>query len=305
MGCCISWCMRKKPEQDELNHELLPSSGIEHKHYEIYQKYLENITFIKPLSDDNCVYKIKYNGKIAILRIIYSKYNYTRELNVALKRDKISECNVSLIETEESFDESTVVSGGLIIYNYIPGIDLWKFLVDKNSKLSESLVKRIMRSILIPLKQLHDNNIIHGDIKLENIICKNNNPENCHLIDLGMSTLIGEGMIFKDCDYNCGTIPFVSPEVVISKKVGPGSDIWSLGCLMYLLLFFKHPFNNNPEIFKEAILSSSIQLANLKAFSLGRVSDRCIDLIFSMLEPDITNRITVDEILDHLWIKDD
>ena len=136
----------------------------------IFEKYLDNITFIKPLSDDNRVYKIKYNGKIAILRIIYSKYNYTRELNVALKRDKISECNVSLIETEESFDESTVVSGGLIIYNYIPGIDLWKFLVDKNSKLSESLVKRIMRSILIPLKQLHDNNIIHGDIKLENIL---------------------------------------------------------------------------------------------------------------------------------------
>jgi len=305
MGCCSSCCLKDKPEQDELNHELLPSSGIEHKHYEIYKKYLENITFIKPLSEDNCVYKVKYNSKIAILRIIYNKYNYTRELNVALKRDKIDNCNVSCIQTDEIFDESTVVNGGLIIYNYIPGIDLWKFLVDKNSKLSENLVKRIMRSILKPIKQLHDNNIIHGDIKLENIICKNNNPENCYLIDLGMSTLIGDGMIFKDCDYNCGTIPFVSPEVVISKKIGTGSDIWSLGCLMYLLLFFKHPFNNNPDIFKDAIISCSTQLANLKAFSLGRVSDQCISLIFSMLEPDITGRITVDKILEHPWIKDD
>lgn len=42
------------------------------------------------------------------------------------------------------------------------------------------------------------------------------------------------------------------------KKVGPGSDIWSLGCLMYLLLFFKHPFNNNPEIFKDGSEMSKI-----------------------------------------------
>ena len=250
---------------------------------------------------------IRLNFKVVYLpwRILYNKSSYIRELNVFLKRNKINNCKVSELKSEESFDELTVVKGGIIIYNYIPGIDLWKYLVDKNDKLSENLTKRIIRSILIPLKSLHDNNIIHGDIKLENIICKNNNPEDCYLIDLGMSTLINPGMIFKDVDYNCGTIPFVSPEIILSKKVGLGSDVWSLGCLMYLLLFFKHPFNNNPSIFRDAILSCSTQLADLRAFSLGRISDPCIDLIFKMLEPDITSRINIDEILEHPWIKED
>ena len=128
MGCCCSCCKEKKPELDELNHELLPSSGIEYKHYEIYKKYLDNITFIKPLSEDNCVYKVKYQGNISILRILYNKPSYIRELNVAIKRNKIENCKVSELKSEETFDESTVVKGGIIIYNYIPGIDLWKYL---------------------------------------------------------------------------------------------------------------------------------------------------------------------------------
>ena len=307
MGCCCS-CFKMGKNNDslsELNHELLPCSNVEQRHYEIYNKYLDNITFIKPLSNNNNVYKVKYQGNISILRIIYRTKDFIRELNVAKKRVNIENCKVSEFETEETFDDSTVVNGGLIIYRFISGIDLWKFLVDKNDKLSESLTKRIIRSILIPLKSLHDNNIIHGDIKLENIICKHNNPEDCYLIDLGMSTLISQDMIFKNIDYSCGTIPFVAPEIVISRKIGLGSDIWSLGCLMYLLLFFKHPFNNNPTLFNDAILSCSTQLADLKAFSLGRISDPCIDLIFKMLEPDISCRININEILKHPWIIED
>ena len=159
--------------------------------------------------------------------------------------------------------------------------------------------------VISPIKSLHDNNIIHGDIKLENVICRNNNPEDCYLIDLEMSTLINPGIIFKNIKRRCGTIPYVAPEVIMYKRIGYCSDIWSLGCMMYLLLFFKHPFNNNPDLFKEAILSCSVQLADLKAFSLGRISDKCIDLVFKMLEPDITNRININEILEHPWIKDD
>ena len=58
-------------------------------------------------------------------------------------------------------------------------------------------------------------------------------------------------------------------------------------------------------MFSDAILSCSTQLADLKAFSLGRISDPCIDLIFKMLEPDISCRINIDEILKHPWIIED
>ena len=83
------------------NHELLPSSGIEGKHYEIYKRYLDNINFIKPLSTNNCVYKVKYQGEISILRILYNRKTYIRELNISSKlaslQDNIKKYDITIV----------------------------------------------------------------------------------------------------------------------------------------------------------------------------------------------------------------
>jgi len=303
MGCCCS--ILKKvyygaDYDDELRDSLLPSRGVKEHHAEIYRKYLSSISFLRSLSDNNSVYKVKYQDRIGILKINYDMKAYLRELNVAKKLNNCRQTHKLI--SEEIFDNSTIVKGGILFYDFIPGIDLWKYFVDKNDKLQEVMVKQIIRSLLFSLKGLHDNNIIHADIKLENVICKNNNPSDCHIIDYGHSIINETDELLINQPHPCGTIPLVAPEIVISSKIGLCSDIWSVGCLMYLLLFYKHPFHNDPNLFNEAIVSCSSQIEDLKTFCYGRISDNCIDFIFKMLEIDVNKRATIDDLLEHNWI---
>ena len=302
MGCCCSLVNRicyGADYDDEMRSRLLPSKGVKEQHYDIYAKYLNNISFLKALSDNNNVYKVKYNDRIGILKINYDIKNYLNELNVCKKLTNISQ--VSKLISEEIFNDNNHIKGGILFYEYIPGIDLWKYFVDYNKKLPEVKVKSIMVGLVNVISNLHHNKIIHGDIKLENIICKNNNPYECHLIDFNQSIYVESDDEIIDMPHPCGTIPLVAPETIISRKIGYCSDIWSLGCTMYLLLFYKHAFNNDTSVFNDSMLSCSSQLEDLKTHCYGIISDDCIDFLFNMLNPDVNARYTAEQLLTHRW----
>ncbi|KAG9300089.1 hypothetical protein G9A89_018366 [Geosiphon pyriformis] len=105
-------------------------------------------------------------------------------------------------------------------------------VTSKAGKVSQKEVSRIARDILSSLKHLHDNGIIHRDIKLSNILMAANND--VKLADFGISSLTPTsttGMV--------GTIPYMAPDIVNVKPDNPYStkvDTWSVGvCILELL----------------------------------------------------------------------
>ena len=101
-----------------------------------------------------------------------------------------------------------------------------------------SLTKKITYQILEGLKHMHSKNIVHTDIKLDNVLITNkiqdikyNKDINIKICDFGTSHLTSD-----KCNFNIGTIDYSAPECIIGLPYGPGIDIWALGCIVFEIL---------------------------------------------------------------------
>lgn len=119
------------------------------------------------------------------------------------------------------------------------GYDLFEYMY--KIKLDSLKIKDIMKQILEGLNYLHNNGIIHCDIKLENIfVCSDDTVK---IIDFDLSRWIDKPSI------KCGgSYPYISPEALLKSMNLPITekmDIWSLGILLYILVERKYPIVSN------------------------------------------------------------
>tara|TARA_B100001173_G_scaffold207688_1_gene179146 strand:- start:224 stop:1408 length:1185 start_codon:yes stop_codon:yes gene_type:complete len=101
-----------------------------------------------------------------------------------------------------------------------------------------NLSKKITYQILKGLEIIHSKNIIHTDLKLDNILITNdienikyNKDINIKICDFGTSHLTTE-----KCNFNVGTIDYSAPECIIGLPYGTGIDIWATGCILFEIL---------------------------------------------------------------------
>uniref|UniRef100_A0A915CGS2 Protein kinase domain-containing protein n=1 Tax=Parascaris univalens TaxID=6257 RepID=A0A915CGS2_PARUN len=165
------------------------------------------------------------------------------------------------------------------------GMDLFEF-IDHQPKLDEPLISYIFRQIVSALAYLHASNIVHRDVKDENVIIDQNFC--CKLIDFGSAAYFGKDIVFSTF---CGTMEYCSPEVLSGNKYrGPELEMWSLGILLYTLVYFENPFRSPQET-----VQAEIELP-------WDVSDGLFQVIAWLLQRDPRLRATVDDIKNHWWI---
>ena len=104
--------------------------------------------------------------------------------------------------------------------------------------LPHCLTKKITYQILEGLKHIHNKNIVHTDIKLDNILIENsiekikyNKDINIKICDFGTSHFTSD-----KCNFGIGTIDYSAPECIIGLPYGPGIDIWAVGCIVFELV---------------------------------------------------------------------
>ena len=129
-----------------------------------------------------------------------------------------------------------------IVLEYLDGGDLHKKIELhrlRKHHFSERYIWYIFHQICSAVCHLHENGIVHRDLKTLNIILTNNDTI-VKVADLGVSRQVSEDTVMLKTFY--GTPLYLSPELVDSAQYNEKTDIWSLGIILYELAALRPPF---------------------------------------------------------------
>jgi len=105
---------------------------------------------------------------------------------------------------------------------YANGGELFDFIVN-NSRIDEREACLIFQQIISGIEYIHKLNVVHRDMKPENLLIDNN--KTIKIIDFGLSNTFKEEELLKTA---CGSPCYAAPEMIAGKKYyGPKADIWS------------------------------------------------------------------------------
>ncbi len=99
-----------------------------------------------------------------------------------------------------------------------------------------------------------------------------------------------------------GTPGYIAPEIYGNKPFGLSCDVWSLGCMLHLLLCGKYVFwDDNPKVRSKNVLKEKLDLKSDPV--LSSLSADCKDLLQKMLTKDAALRPTIQQVLQHRWLQ--
>lgn len=148
----------------------------------------------------------------------------------------------------------------LLVLNYCPGGDLFDFASEHRELLTPRLMQRMFAELVSAVKYLHKNQIVHRDIKLENVLV-NLRPADLQavenplrhpaplvtLTDLGLSRRIPQPPEPPFLTTRCGSEDYAAPEILLGQPYdGRFTDGWALGVLLYALMEGRLPFDAPP-----------------------------------------------------------
>ena len=205
-----------------------------------------------------------------------------------------------------------------IVMEYINGGELSdylkKYMLKYNKPFPEDIVQYLMKQIVDALIYIHDLNIIHRDLKLENIMVSFDSEKDkeelnmmkakIKIIDFGFAIILPSK--FSLTNSAVGTFMYMDPKIIkefnnqalVDKSRGYGkeADIWSLGCICYQLFRGKYPFE--AKTFEELVGK-----INLGKYRLPRTaSTEIVSFLDKMLKYDGKDRSTARELINEPFL---
>lgn len=158
--------------------------------------------------------------------------------------------------------------------------------------IKEKYVKYYFTQIVNGLDWIHTNGIIHNDIKPDNILITDN-YRTLKICDFGFSNQFND----KNDNIICGTPIYMAPEILKYKNSDTYSDIWSLGIILYELVYGYHPYKSVKDI-KSIIL----YLKYIKIKKNDNISNNGIIILNSLLAYNFKKRIQIIDIINNIWL---
>ena len=170
------------------------------------------------------------------------------------------------------------------VMEYAKGGELTQ-LINSKDEIPETKIKDIFKQIYSAVKYLHNKNIIHRDLKTNNIVFLDKEKTHVAIIDFGISSTSCGGDVLK-----AGTLKYLPPEILTGDtfKNSNKIDMWALGIILYLLYFKKFPFDGKDfsEIKKRIHYEPVFYPKNIK------IRKTLINLIDKLLDKDYNTRIS-------------
>ncbi len=145
---------------------------------------------------------------------------------------------------------------------YVKGKNLrQKKVTTEEKRLSENSVKWLAIQILEALEYAHNNNVIHRDLKPQNVVLTPDGK--VKLIDFGISETLRESTSLVWDTIPQTTVLYMAPEQLLGKQISIASDIYSLGAIMYDLLSGKPPFFSG-DVYNQILQEAPVPISHIK-----------------------------------------
>ncbi|KAK0411349.1 hypothetical protein QR680_005612 [Steinernema hermaphroditum] len=178
-----------------------------------------------------------------------------------------------------------------LVMEYASGGEVFDYLV-AHGRMKEKEARAKFRQIVSAVQYLHQKNIIHRDLKAENLLL--DGDMNIKIADFGFSNHFFVG---NKLDTFCGSPPYAAPELFQGKKYdGPEVDVWSLGVILYTLVSGSLPFDGqNLKELRERVLRGKYRIPFY-------MSTDCENLLKKFLVLNPARRGTLEAIMRDRWM---
>lgn len=211
--------------------------------------------------------------------------------------------HVSVIRAYEYFEVSNPPCRAFTM-DYITGSDLHEHVVQEG-RVGLDLARQLTLQIADAVNHIHSRGVIHRDLKPENImVTPNLNGSGSYgvvIIDFGLSALLRNP---QELTMRCGTAGYVAPEVLRGDKYGEKIDIFSLGCVLYFMVYGRGPFassNANDILSKNKHCKPDFGALVQKTGAPAPL----VNVITMCMAVEADTRITGDEVLQTDWLLGD
>lgn len=200
-----------------------------------------------------------------------------------------------LLQLYDAFDDGKREM--VLIMELIEGGELFERVICDDFILTERACSIFMRQICEGVEYMHSQNILHLDMKPENILCVTRTGNQIKLIDFGLARRYNPK---EKLQVLFGTPEFVAPEVVNFEKINTKTDMWSVGVICYVLLSGLSPFAGESDL--ETMANVTRTFYDFDDESFDAISDEAKDFIEKLLVKDMSKRLSATDCLRHKWL---
>ena len=305
---CFNFSNPEQIRHQELSRDFIDYSvpsdyqrgGSQHSYHPNSEgnmfKYLENV--VNPSSRYDKLYKLGEGG----YGTVYVAHDTHYKEDIILKEMELEKIKLEDIAEEiailnefphdnimKLLDNFSTFNFYYMVFEFQSNVSLFEYL-RLTGKLPEEEAVYILGQVLDAVEWLHENLIVHGDIKDENIVITAT-TRSIVLIDFGSARILQDALepiMFR------GTRVYSPPESVLSDVAfGQSLDVWTIGTLGYVLLNNKRPFEDDNEIVNACIPYPRCW------------SDGAIDFVRRCLSKEYFDRPSVTMLKYHPWIVKD
>uniref|UniRef100_A0A672R1M9 non-specific serine/threonine protein kinase n=1 Tax=Sinocyclocheilus grahami TaxID=75366 RepID=A0A672R1M9_SINGR len=178
-----------------------------------------------------------------------------------------------------------------LVTEYARNGEIFDYLASRG-RLSEMDARRKFWQILSAVEYCHERNIVHRDLKAENLLLDAH--MNMKIADFGFGNFFRPG---EPLTTWCGSPPYAAPEVFEGQQYeGPQLDIWSMGVVLYVLVCGALPFDGpSLPVLRQRVLEGRFRIPYF-------MSEDCEHLIRKMLVLDPAKRLSLSQIKEHRWM---
>ena len=294
MYFCVFKCVNSNYEYNMATHSIKETQEIPNK---FSKEFILGKTLAKGhFGEINECTHIESNRKFAV-KYSPKSTGETKRQQTELKNEIEILKKVKHENIVSYFRDFETINGIFLITELLEGGDLIDYITE-NEFFTEREAAIYMYQLIGALAYLHDNSVVHQDIKLDNIVIVSPNDKlRIKIVDFGIAIQCGQTEEYLSLQ---GTTVYSPPEVLCYEPTNSSRDLWSVGISAYVLLSGHFPFDSD----KDSELMQ--QIINVKyefTEEFIELSENVIEFIRNILQRNKKDRLTANSALQHPWFE--